>query len=56
MASINTTARLESKIDALRESMETKIESQNSKYAILIWMIGAGVTLLIASKFIGGAG
>ena len=51
MASINTTARLESKIDALRESLE-------SKYRALLWVIGgsAVVISLLLTVFGNGAG
>lgn len=42
MASENIIARLESKMDA-----------QNTKYNFLLWFIGVGVALIVASNFVG---
>ena len=66
MASINTTARLESKIDAqnaliaaLRDSQDTLRDSQDTKYRALLWVIGVSaavisITLTLISTLGGG--
>ncbi len=52
MASTNIIARLESKIEAQTKAMNTEMKAQNMRYNLLIWMIGIGVVLLIASNFL----
>jgi len=54
----SNSARLESKIDTQNTRidsnsarLESKIDAQNSKYNILIWAIGIGTTLIVASNF-----
>jgi len=44
MASANIVSRFESKL-------ESKLDAQNTKYNILIWAIGIGTTLIVASNF-----
>ncbi len=52
MASENIIARFESKLESKTDAMNSKLEAVNSKYNLLIWMIGIGVALLIASNFL----
>jgi len=53
MASANIVSRFESKLDTSNTRLESKIDiqnsridAQNSKYNVLIWVIGAGVVIL----------
>lgn len=46
MASEKIITRLETKIDA-------NAELQKTKYNLLLWFIGVGVALIIASNFVG---
>ena len=47
-ASANIVAQLGSKIDA----QNAKIDAQDKKYTLLLWFIGVGVGLIIASNFV----
>ena len=38
----------EARMDSLRESQEAKMDAQNSKYNVLIWMIGFATVILSA--------
>ena len=46
MASEKTISRLDSRIDA-------NAELQKTKYNLLLWFIGVGIALIIASNFVG---
>ena len=39
------------KLDALKEVLDTRLDSQDKKYTLLLWFIGVGVGLIIASNF-----
>ncbi len=59
MASINTTARLEAKIDAQNALIAALRESQDTKYRALLWVIGVSaavisITLILISDLGGG--
>ncbi|MCY3629863.1 MAG: hypothetical protein OXI05_07105 [Bacteroidota bacterium] len=47
-ASADIVARLGSKIDA----QTAKIDAQDKKYTLLLWFIGVGVGLIIATNFV----
>ena len=36
----------EARMDSLRESQEAKLDAQNSKYNVLIWMIGFATVII----------
>lgn len=38
----------EARMDSLRESQEAKMDAQNSKYNVLIWMIGFATAVISA--------
>ena len=55
MAAENFIARFESKLDALTAAQNAKLDAQNarldaqtSKFNLMLWFIGIGVTLIIA--------
>ena len=55
MAAENFIARFESKldattarIDALSAAQNAKLDAQTSKFNLMLWFIGIGVTLIIA--------
>ena len=48
-------SKLESGFDSIRaelEALEAGLEAQNSKYTLLLWFIGVGVGLILASNFV----
>lgn len=51
MASANIISQFGAKLDALNSTMEAKLDAQASKYNLLLWFIGVGVGLIIASNF-----
>lgn len=58
MASANIISQFGSKIDSLESTLradlraqEAKLDAQNTKYNLLLWFIGVGVGLIIASNF-----
>ena len=53
MASANLIHRFESKLDAQRTALNTKLEAVNTKSNLLLWFIGVGVALLVAVDLIG---
>ncbi len=53
------TAKFESKLDmglaslhAELQGQDAKLDAQNSKYTLLLWFIGVGVGLIVASNFV----
>ncbi len=58
MASENIVSRFEAKMDSVNAKMDAqnaKIDATNGKYDLMLWLIGIGIALIIASNFIGGA-
>ena len=48
MAAENFIARFESKLDAMSAAQNAKLDAQTSKFNVMLWFIGIGVTLIIA--------
>ena len=48
IASQNTIAQFASKLDAGLEGLRAELDAQNSKYNVLIWMIGFATVILSA--------
>lgn len=45
--------RMDDQYRSLKESIDAKIDAQNTKYNVLIWVMGIGFTLLLAFSFFG---
>ena len=48
MAAENFIARFESKLDALGAAQNARLDALTSKFNLMLWFIGIGVTLIIA--------
>ena len=50
MASENIIARYESKLDAQTARLDAQLRALTSKFNLLLWFIGIGVALIIATS------
>ena len=53
MAFENIFTRSEAKMDVQATKIDANAELQKKKYSLLLWFIGVGVALIIASNFVG---
>ena len=45
-------SRMEDQLKAQNEVLDARLKAQDSKYNLLLWFIGVGVGLIIASNFV----
>lgn len=47
-----SSSRMEDQLKAQNEVLDARLKAQDSKYSLLLWFIGVGIGLIIASNFV----